>query len=118
MKKSILVILAPGFEEIEAVTPIDILRRGDVEVTIASLEDELQVSGRGKMSVNAEVKLNDVLSKDFDALMLPGGPGTKNLREDARVLKLVNQFNDEKKDRKSTRLNSSHIQKSRMPSSA
>lgn len=97
MKKSILVILAPGFEEIEAITPIDILRRANIEVTIASLNDELQVPSRGNVVVVAEVKLKDVIKKNFDAILLPGGPGTKDLREDERVLELVNQFNDSQK---------------------
>lgn len=97
MKKSILVILAPGFEEIEAITPIDILRRADIDVTIASLENDLHVRSRGNIIVIAETKLNDVLNKNFDAILLPGGPGTKNLRDDSRVLALVNQFHDEGK---------------------
>ena len=97
MKKSVLVILAPGFEEIEAITPIDILRRADIEVTVASLENDLLVRSKGNIFVTAEVKLDDVLKKEFDALLLPGGPGTLCLRKDERVLKLVNRFYDEKK---------------------
>lgn len=97
MKKTVLVILAPGFEEIEAVTPIDILRRANIEVTIASLENDLHVRSRGNVVVAAEVKLEDVVRKNFDAILLPGGPGTKNLREDDRVLELVNKFFDEGK---------------------
>lgn len=92
MKKSVLTILAPGFEEIEAITPIDILRRANVEVTIASLESEQLVCGRSNIFLQADIKLDAVLERDFDALILPGGPGAKRLRKDERVLKLVNEL--------------------------
>lgn len=97
MKKSILLILAPGFEEIEAVAPVDILRRAEIDVTLASLEDDLSVRGKQDMVVTAEVKLNDVINKNFDALVLVGGPGAQKLKEDDRVIKLVKKFYDEEK---------------------
>lgn len=79
-----LVLLADGFEEIEAVTIIDVLRRGEIEVTTASLGGK-QVTGSHQISLQADVLLDDVTVEDFDALVLPGGPAAKTLREDPRA---------------------------------
>lgn len=92
MKKRILTILAPGFEEIEAITPIDILRRANIEVLIASLDNEKLVAGRNGLSIEANVKLSELLGTNFDGIILPGGPGAKRLRNDERVLKLVKEL--------------------------
>jgi len=83
---NVLVILAEGFEEIEAVTIIDVLRRADVEVVGASL-GEIRVRGAHGLTLQADTRLDDVLTQSFDAVILPGGmPGSKNLRDDPRVL--------------------------------
>ena len=75
MSKRVLCLLAPGFEEIEAVTPIDLLRRAGAEVVVASLNGETLVTGRSKLALQADAALVDVADKDFDLLLLPGGPG-------------------------------------------
>jgi len=82
---TVLAILPEGFEEIEAVTPIDVLRRAEVRVTIASLSDNPLVTGRNKMKLQAETTLAAVGEQAFDLLFLPGGPGVSKLRADARV---------------------------------
>jgi protein deglycase len=79
-----LVLLADGFEEIEAVTIIDVLRRGEVEVTTASLGGA-RVTGSHQISLEADALLAAVSVESFDALVLPGGPAAKTLREDARA---------------------------------
>ena len=79
-----LVLLASGFEEIEAVTIIDVLRRGEVAVTTASLSGK-HVKGSHDIVIEADTLLDAVSVDDFDALVLPGGPGAKTLREDAHV---------------------------------
>jgi protein deglycase len=80
-----LVVLAPGFEEIEAVTPIDVLRRAGVSVTVAGLSS-LHVTGSHGIILTADILLSDV-SAEYDALVLPGGqPGADNLAASA-VLK-------------------------------
>lgn len=94
MTKKILTILAPGFEEIEAITPIDIFRRAEFEVTLASLDDEKKVHGRNKICIETSTTLDKAKESDFDVLFLPGGPGAKKLRNDERVLELVKDFND------------------------
>lgn len=79
-----LVLLAEGFEEIEAVTIIDVLRRGEVAVTTASVSGK-HVKGSHDIVVEADTLYDRVSIDDFDALVLPGGPAAKTLREDARV---------------------------------
>jgi 4-methyl-5(b-hydroxyethyl)-thiazole monophosphate biosynthesis len=87
-----LVLLAQGFEEIEAVTIVDVLRRADIVVTLAGL-DETSVRGSHGIVVDADATLDAIALHGFDALALPGGmPGAKNLREDERVLALVRAF--------------------------
>ncbi len=82
---NVLVLLAEGFEEIEAITPIDILRRAGVEVIIAALVDGIHVSGRSGITLHTETTVSSIETRLFDALFLPGGPGVKHLRADPRV---------------------------------
>lgn len=90
MSKSALVILHEGFEEMEAIAPIDILRRGEVSVTVASLTKETLVQGRNQITVQADVDLDQALTHDYDVIVLPGGPGVyKTLRHDLRVRKAI-----------------------------
>lgn len=87
---TVLAILAEGFEEIEATTPVDLLRRAGAEVTLAALGETIHVTGgRASLTLHADTTLAAVESRDFDAIFLPGGPGTKHLRADPRVRAIV-----------------------------
>ena len=86
---TVLAILAEGFEEIEALTPIDLLRRAGIEVTTAALGDGIHVTGRSGVTVHADTTLAALPPGEADCLFLPGGPGTKLLRADPRVRPLV-----------------------------
>lgn len=86
---TVLVILPEGFEEIEAITPIDLLRRAGAEVTIAALGANPHITGRCNITMHAETTLNAAAEKTYDLIFLPGGPGVINLRGDARVRELV-----------------------------
>ena len=87
--KKILVPLADGFEEIEAVTIIDVLRRAGFEVTVAGLHEGACRGSRG-ISLLAEKLISSIKPEDFDMIVLPGGqPGVDHLRKDARVLEAV-----------------------------
>lgn len=80
MKKTVLVVLADGFEEIEAVTPIDILRRAGVEVIVAGV-GKRDILGAHEISIETDVMLEQYQGLP-DAIVLPGGmPGAKNLSE-------------------------------------
>jgi 4-methyl-5(b-hydroxyethyl)-thiazole monophosphate biosynthesis len=85
----VLVPLAQGCEEIEAVTIIDILRRAGIEVVAAGLAAGPVKASRGVMLM-PDATLDDVLTQDFDLIALPGGmPGMTHLKNDPRVLGLL-----------------------------
>lgn len=76
-----VVVLAEGFEEVEAITVIDVLRRGGVEVVAASLDGANQVTGAHGVKVTADSSFKAAAQSECDALVLPGGgTGTENLR--------------------------------------
>jgi 4-methyl-5(b-hydroxyethyl)-thiazole monophosphate biosynthesis len=81
--------LAPGFEETEAVIPVDVLRRGGVEIQTVSITDALTVAGAHGVCVAADILLSELSDADLMAaelLMLPGGmPGTSNLDKCERL---------------------------------
>jgi 4-methyl-5(b-hydroxyethyl)-thiazole monophosphate biosynthesis len=83
---TVLVILAEGFEEIEAVAPVDLLRRAGAVVKVAALGDGIHVTGRNRLMVHADATLSSVGDLRFDCLILPGGPGVSLLRKDPLVL--------------------------------
>ena len=84
-----LALLAEGFEEIEAFTPVDLLRRAGADVTVASLSPQRHVTGRSGITAHADASLAEVGDRLFDLLFLPGGPGVKNLRAEPRVNQVV-----------------------------
>jgi 4-methyl-5(b-hydroxyethyl)-thiazole monophosphate biosynthesis len=89
MAKRVLLPLAEGFEEIEALACLDILRRGGVEVVTAGLAPGLVIAGHG-LRVAPDTTLDAVADEAFDLLLLPGGsPGYVNLAADERVLALA-----------------------------
>lgn len=78
---TVLVPLANGFEEIEALTVVDVLRRGSQKVVTASIENGLEVVGSHGIEVKADALLPDVVDEAYDAIVLPGGGGgTERLR--------------------------------------
>ncbi|HTB21387.1 MAG TPA: DJ-1 family glyoxalase III [bacterium] len=84
-----LVPLAQGCEDLEAVTIIDVLRRGGLDLCSASLDSQSVRGARGTVFV-ADVPLDSVLDRAFDLVALPGGqPGAENLRRDPRILELL-----------------------------
>jgi 4-methyl-5(b-hydroxyethyl)-thiazole monophosphate biosynthesis len=85
----VLVPLAPGFEELEAVTIIDLLRRAGIEVVSAGLSPGPVKGARGTVLL-PDATLEDALKHDYDMVALPGGmPGAKNLDEDPRIKALL-----------------------------
>lgn len=86
---TVLVLLADGFEEIEALAPVDLLRRAGIGVTIASLNENRHATGRSGITAHADAALSAVMDKTFDLVFLPGGAGVKNLRADPRVGEIV-----------------------------
>ena len=88
----VLVPLAQGCEEIEAVTVIDILRRAGIEVISAGLDSQPVRASRGVVLL-ADMTLETALQYEFDMIVLPGGqPGTNNLKADTRIISLLKRM--------------------------
>ena len=95
MAKTILTLLADGFEEIEATAPIDLLRRAEAEVTVASCSDSLDVTGRSNITLRADTLLSHIPEPlAFDLLVLPGGPAVFELRKRPEIIDLIRDFAD------------------------
>ncbi len=92
--RQILVLLFPGFEEVEALVPIDLLRRVDVKVTSLSVNKDFTVKGAHDICCFADVIADSIRLEAFDGLILPGGPGVFNLQEISEVIKLIQYFSD------------------------
>jgi len=89
----VLVPLAKGFEEIEAVTIIDVLRRADIEVLVASLDNDLLVKGSNNIVVQANLEIKDTDSDELDMIILPGGwDGTYALADDVNVQTILKEM--------------------------
>ncbi len=89
--KRVLCILENGFEEIEAITPVDLLRRAGVEVVMAGVSG-LEVTGKCAVTVLANAELKDVDFTAFDVLLLPGGPAVMELRKNPTVIGIIQWF--------------------------
>ncbi|SDX15332.1 DJ-1 family glyoxalase III [Thiocapsa roseopersicina] len=86
---SVLVPLAQGCEELEAVTIIDLLRRAGLDVVTAGLDNRPVTASRGTLLI-ADTRLEDVVERTFDMIVLPGGlPGADHLAEDPRIVALL-----------------------------
>jgi 4-methyl-5(b-hydroxyethyl)-thiazole monophosphate biosynthesis len=97
MKKA-LITVAPGFEEIETITVIDILRRAEIDVVVAATEPGEITGSRGVTIVPDELLQNVVNNHDFDMIVLPGGlQGTMNLKSDASVKRIIQEMYEQGK---------------------
>jgi 4-methyl-5(b-hydroxyethyl)-thiazole monophosphate biosynthesis len=90
----VLVPIATGFEEIEAVCIIDVMRRAGIEVIMGSLNETLLVKGANGITVQADRFIEGITADDIDMIVLPGGwDGTNALAEDANVQSLLQEMN-------------------------
>ncbi|MCL2323297.1 MAG: DJ-1/PfpI family protein [Oscillospiraceae bacterium] len=93
-----LLFLANGFEEIEALSVVDILRRAGVTISTCSIMGQNQVKGSHNIIVIADLNIKDIHEKDYDVFILPGGmPGAKNLKENKDVIRIIKNAFKEKK---------------------
>lgn len=97
MHATVLIPLANGFEEIEAITIIDVLRRANIEVIIAGLDRERVVGAHG-IEVGTDAILEKVDPNSCDMIVLPGGmPGAKHLLESKTLKSLIESFDHDNK---------------------
>jgi len=95
----VAILLADGFEEIEALTPKDVLNRAGIECDLISIKNDYLVTGANGVTVRANRILNtsDTL-EEYEMLILPGGmPGAKYLSEDEHVISIIRAFNNNNK---------------------
>jgi len=93
----ILIPLAPGFEEIEAVTNIDVLRRAGLDVLTAGIGSS-EIEGNHGIKIETDTEISKVDAGDLSAVVLPGGmPGAANLRDSAELLKIIKEVYEDNK---------------------
>jgi 4-methyl-5(b-hydroxyethyl)-thiazole monophosphate biosynthesis len=94
----VYVYLAPGFEEIEGLTVVDVLRRAQLPVKMVSIEKTLEVIGKSGIAVKADILFNEADYSDCEMIVLPGGqPGTNNLMNKSELMDVIKEFNNEGK---------------------
>ncbi len=99
LSKHALVIVFDGIEEVEALTPVDILRRAAIKVTMASVTDSLDVTGRNGITFKADTRLSSLdHSQPYDLVLLPGGPGVLDLTENRQVANILKTQNAAKRE--------------------
>jgi 4-methyl-5(b-hydroxyethyl)-thiazole monophosphate biosynthesis len=95
--KKVLIPLAEGFEEIEALATADILRRAGIEVVLAGIPGTM-IKGRSGVKVVADTRIDEINHNEFDCIVLPGGdPGYVNLGKSKKVIEIINDFNSKGK---------------------
>lgn len=98
MRIKIAVHLADGFEEIEAVSIIDVLRRADIEVVVVSVTGKMEVAGAHHLTIKADNLFENMNYHEIFMIVLPGGmPGAANLDAHAGLKEHIRQFNAENK---------------------
>ncbi len=94
----IAVFLAEGFEEIEAVAIIDVLRRGGIEIDIVSIEKDKYIKGSHDICIVADKCFGEIDKKSYDGIVLPGGmPGTTRLENYQPLKELIVDYNEQEK---------------------
>lgn len=89
----IYILLADGFEDIEALAPLDILRRAKIDVKTVGIAD-YYVTSAHEVTVKADILIEDIKREDMQMLVLPGGAGHKNLDESEAVQELIDYAGD------------------------
>lgn len=92
----ILIPLADGVEEMEAVTPIDLLRRADFSITTAAVGKSIHIIGKNEIALTADRMLKDIKPEEMDAIIIPGGPAIFDLLEDENLHGFIHYFQSQK----------------------
>jgi len=91
--KKIAVLLFDGVEELEALAPVDILRRAGAQVVCVAVGESLTVRGRSAVDITCDALFSSVKDADFDAAVLAGGPGTDNMLSNPQVVEFFARHN-------------------------
>jgi len=94
--KKVIMTFADGFEMVEALSVVDILRRGDVTVDMCSITNNLYLKSVHNVEIKMDKLLSEIDIRDYDGIILPGGmPGTTHLRESALVCDFISKMNEQ-----------------------
>ncbi len=94
----VAVFIADGSEEVEAITPVDLLRRAKVDVDVVSVMPELEITASRNVKITADKLISEIDFDEYDLLVLPGGiRGTSNLNANEELKKQIVRFNDQGK---------------------
>jgi len=94
----VYIFLADGFEEIEAVVTIDILRRAGIDVQTVSIKDSPDVAGAHMITVKADITADKIIKQNLEMIILPGGvPGTNNLQNSEKVQEILRYASENEK---------------------
>jgi 4-methyl-5(b-hydroxyethyl)-thiazole monophosphate biosynthesis len=94
----LILLLAEGFEEIEALTVADVLRRAGLTCHLCAIGEEEIVKGAHNICIKSDLNIEGIKTHNYEGVILPGGmPGAANLRDDYRVIDILQKFNAERK---------------------
>ena len=98
MQEKYMLILTDTFEEVEAITQVDFLRRATILIDMISITGSLNVTSNRGITVLADDLIENVNLDDYSGIIIPGGlPAAFNIRDDKRVLDIIRKFDSEKK---------------------
>ena len=95
--KKVLVCLVNGFEEIEAMAPIDLLRRAGITADTVSINEDNQVTSSRKIRVLTDKTIDEINFENYEMIVLPGGPGTENYMKSEKLLEKLKEFSINRK---------------------
>ena len=95
--RKVLVFLVDGFEEIEAMAPIDLLRRAGIIVDTVSINEDNQVTSSRKIRVLTDKTIDEINFENYEMIVLPGGPGTENYMKSEKLLEKLKEFSINRK---------------------
>ena len=97
MDHKVVLFLVEGFEEIEAMAPIDLMRRAGITVDTVSITKEKNVVSSRGVTVLADKVINEINFEEYEMIVLPGGPGTDNYMKSDKLREKLKEFSIEKK---------------------
>ena len=95
--KKVLVFLVNGFEEIEAMAPIDLLRRAGITADTVSINENNKVTSSRKITVLTDKTIDEINFENYEMIVLPGGPGTENYMKSEKLLEKLKEFSINRK---------------------
>ena len=97
INEKVLIFLVDGFEEIEAMTPIDLLRRAEIYVDTVSINENKNITSSRGVTILADKTIDEIDFSEYGMIVLPGGPGTDNYKKSPKLMEKLKEFAVNKK---------------------